>query len=66
MQCWDGGAVRAERVVWGGACVEREEGGVAAGGRLRTAIVLLGLKVFLLENVLKTYFINDLIHFFAS
>ena len=47
MQCWDGGAVRAERVVWGGACVEREEGGEAAGGRLHTAMALLGLKVFL-------------------
>ena len=31
--------------MWGAACVECEEGGEAAGGRLHTAMALLGLKV---------------------
>ena len=46
MQCRYGGAVHGSRTVWGAACVEREEGGEAAGGRLHTAMALLGLKVF--------------------
>ena len=32
--------------MWGAACVECGEGGEAAGGRLHTAMALLGLKVF--------------------
>ena len=36
----------ARRVAWGGACVEREEGGEAASGRLSTCIALSGLEVF--------------------
>ena len=51
MQCWDGGAVRAERVVWGVACVVREVGGEAAGGRLSTCIALSGLKVFFAVSI---------------
>ena len=46
VQCRYGGAVHGSRTVWGAACVEREEGGEAAGGRLHTAMALLGLKVF--------------------
>ena len=46
VQCRYGGAVHGSRTVWGAACVEREEGGEAAGGRLHTAMTLLGLKVF--------------------
>ena len=45
VQCRYGGAVHGSRTVWGAACVEREEGGEAAGGRLHTAMALLGLKV---------------------
>ena len=33
--------------MWGAACVERDEVGEAAGGRLGTSIVVRGLKVFL-------------------
>ena len=45
VQCRYGGAVDGSRVVWGAACAVREEVGAAAGGRLHTAMALLGLKV---------------------
>ena len=51
VQCRYGGAVHGSRTVWGAACVEREEGGEAAGGRLHTAMALLGLKVFFDHNI---------------
>ena len=42
MQCRYGGAVRAQRAVWGAAYAAREEVGVAAGGPLCTSIALSG------------------------